>query len=58
MAVSKTRSDSAQHKSGNKSRSGSETRKRGPKINFRVTDGELAQIQAAADRAGQFFFAK
>jgi hypothetical protein len=33
-------------------RSGSETRKRGPKINFRVTDIELAKIQAAADRAG------
>src|SRR5882724_12402321 len=37
---------------GGKSRSGSETRKRGPKINFRVTEIERAKIQAAADRAG------
>jgi uncharacterized protein (DUF1778 family) len=35
-----------------KSRSGSEIRKRGPKINFRITEGERARIQAAADRAG------
>ena len=38
--------------SGGKSRSGSETRKRGPKINFRVTDAEQAQVQANADRVG------
>jgi hypothetical protein len=37
---------------GGKSRSGSETRKRGPRITFRVTDGEQAQIQANAGRAG------
>jgi hypothetical protein len=37
---------------GGKSRSGSETRKRGPRITFRVTDGEQARIQASADRAG------
>ena len=35
-----------------KSRSGSETRNRGPRITFRVTDGEQARIQASADRAG------
>jgi hypothetical protein len=52
MAASKTRSDSAEPKSGRKSRSGSETRKRGPKINFRVNDNELSRIQASADRAG------
>jgi hypothetical protein len=35
-----------------KSRSGSETRKRGPKINFRVTHDEQARIEAQASRAG------
>jgi len=35
-----------------KSRSGSETRKRGPKINFRVTRDEQARIEAQASRAG------
>lgn len=35
-----------------KSRSGSETRKRGPIVRFRASDEELAIIQAAADRAG------
>jgi hypothetical protein len=34
-------------------RSGSENRKRGPKIDFRVTPDEFAQIKAAADRAGE-----
>jgi hypothetical protein len=34
-------------------RRGSEKRKRGPKIDFRVTPDELAQIVASADRAGQ-----
>jgi uncharacterized protein (DUF1778 family) len=71
MAVSKTRSDSADYRQGRKSspaanpatsstispigiksRSGSETRKRGPKINFRVSESGLAKIQAAAERAG------
>lgn len=33
-------------------RSGSETRKRGPIIGFRATDGERKEIQASADRAG------
>ena len=51
MASSKKTSGSAKQ-IGGKSRSGSETRKRGPKINFRVTDAEQAQIQASADRAG------
>jgi len=37
---------------GGKSRSGSETRKRGPRITFRVSDSEQAQIQANAGRAG------
>jgi hypothetical protein len=36
-----------------KRRSGSEKRKRGPKIDFRVTPDELAQIKAFADRAGE-----
>ena len=52
MAVSKTRNDSALAPSAKKTRSGSETRKRGPKINFRVSESELAQIQVAAERAG------
>jgi uncharacterized protein (DUF1778 family) len=34
-------------------RRGSEKRKRGPKIDFRVTPDEMAQIRAAADRAGE-----
>jgi len=34
-------------------RRGSEKRKRGPKIDFRVNPDELAQIMASADRAGQ-----
>jgi hypothetical protein len=57
MAFSKTRNGSenpsqgAKQTSGN-SRSGSETRQRGPKINFRVTEIERAKIQAAADHAG------
>lgn len=35
-----------------KTRSGSETRKRGPKINFRVTRDEQARIEAQASCAG------
>jgi hypothetical protein len=38
--------------SGDAKRSGSETRKRGPKVDFRVTDDERARIAAAASRAG------
>jgi hypothetical protein len=39
-------------KRGDKSRSGSETRKRAPIIGFRATEGERATIEAAARRAG------
>lgn len=35
-----------------KKKSGSETRKREPIIGFRATEGERAEIQAAAQRAG------
>ncbi len=50
MAFSK-KSRNATQRSG-KSRSGSETRKRGPIIGFRATEEERARIQASADRAG------
>ena len=50
MAFSK-KSRNATQRSG-KSRSGSETRKRGPIIGFRATEEERARIQASAERAG------
>jgi hypothetical protein len=47
-----TRTTKWQYVAFTKKRSGSETRKRGPKVDFRVTDEERARIEAAASRAG------
>jgi hypothetical protein len=43
---------SKKQRNEDRKRSGSETRKRGPIIGFRVTEDERAKVQAAADRVG------